>query len=284
MGKIPPQTKEALEKPPGKCVEGKRMVNGVRDENREAEKRIKEYIEASAKSLSKKEERAFKELVLQNEETAKEVFRSTDHTGKAYILIYLNAEGKGADIAKEEAAAWAARMEFTDISALKEQAFCAWLSGETDVMPETMPANKYLMGFPYRKNVELCYLSKVCTFTERLTAYGIKKGYVDMVRGPVREMIREIGISYAYSFLEHTVRMYQISEEDVMQMYSAIYAGAGKAKSEKEFYRSFLDTWLEQDSDSYVAAIEKISKDMRKKIFAILKREGMYPVSPAGGR
>ena len=143
-------------------------------------------------------------------------------------------------------------------------------------MPETMPVNKYIMGFPHRKNVELCYLSKVCTFTERLVAYGVKKGYVDIVRGPVREMMRELDSSYACSFLEHTVRTYQLSEEDVMQMYSAIYAVSGNAKAEKEFYRNFICTWLEQDKDRYLAAIEKISKDMRKKIFAALKRENLY--------
>ena len=133
-----------------------------------------------------------------------------------------------------------------------------------------------MQKFPYRKNVELCYLSKVCTFTERLIVYGIKKGYVDIVRGPVKEMMREIGVPYANSFLEHTVRTYQLSEEDIMQMYSAIYAISGNAKAEKEFYRNFICAWLEQDKDRYLAAIEKISKDMRKKIFAVLKRENLY--------
>ena len=132
------------------------------------------------------------------------------------------------------------------------------------------------MGFPHRKNVELCYLSKVCTFTERLITYGIKKGYVDIVRGPVREMMSELGVPYACAFLEHTVQTYQLPEEDIMQMYSAIYAVAGKTKAEKEFYRDFICTWLEQDKEKYLAAIEKISKDMRKKILAALKRENLY--------
>ena len=89
-------------------------------------------------------------------------------------------------------------------------------------------------------------------------------------------MMREIGVPYAHSFLEHTIRTYQLSEEDIMQMYSAIYAISGNAKAEKEFYRNFICTWLEQDKDRYLAAIEKISKDMRKKIFAVLKRENLY--------
>jgi len=92
----------------------------------------------------------------------------------------------------------------------------------------------------------------------------------------VKEMMHEISVPYAHSFLENTIRTYRLSEEDVMQMYSAIYAGPGKTKAEKEFYRGFLCTWLEQDQDSYLETIEKISKDMRKKIFAVLKREGLY--------
>ena len=43
--------------------------------------------------------------------------------------------------------------------------------------------------------------------SERLIVYGIKKGYVDIVRGPVKEMMREIGVPYAHSFLEHIFSM-----------------------------------------------------------------------------
>ena len=46
-------------------------MNGAAGEKQEAEKRIKEYIQASSMSLSKKEEQDFKELVIHNEETAK---------------------------------------------------------------------------------------------------------------------------------------------------------------------------------------------------------------------
>ena len=126
-------------------MKGKVGMNGAA-ETQEAEKRIKEYIQASSMSLSKKEEQDFKELVIHNEETAKKVFQGSNHTGKVYILIYLNSQGKGADIAKEEAAAWAGQMEFINSNPLEERAFRSWLSGETDIMPETMPVNKYIMG------------------------------------------------------------------------------------------------------------------------------------------
>lgn len=43
---------------------------------------------------------------------------------------------------------------------------------------------------------------------------------------------------------------------------------SGNAKTEKEFYWDFICVWLEQDQDRYLTAIDKISKDMRKKIFA----------------
>ena len=48
-------------------------MNGAAGEKQEAEKKIKEYIQASSMSLSKKEEQDFKELVLRNEKTAKYV-------------------------------------------------------------------------------------------------------------------------------------------------------------------------------------------------------------------
>lgn len=102
-------------------------MNGAAGEKQETEKRIKEYIQASSMDLSKKEERDFKELVIQNEETAKKVFRGSNHTGKAYILIYLNSQGKGADIAKEEAETWAGQMEFINSNVSEEQAFRSWL-------------------------------------------------------------------------------------------------------------------------------------------------------------
>lgn len=72
-------------------MKGKVGMNGAAGEKQEAEKRIKEYIQASSMSLSKKEEQDFKELVIHNEETAKKVFRGSNHIGKVYILIYLNS-------------------------------------------------------------------------------------------------------------------------------------------------------------------------------------------------
>jgi len=41
-------------------------MNGAAGEKQEAEKRIKEYIQASSMGLSKKEEPNFKELVIHN--------------------------------------------------------------------------------------------------------------------------------------------------------------------------------------------------------------------------
>ena len=63
---------------------------GAWKEKREAEKGIKEYIQASGMGLSKKEEQDFKALVLQNEETARKAFRDSNHVGKGYILMRKN--------------------------------------------------------------------------------------------------------------------------------------------------------------------------------------------------
>lgn len=56
-------------------LKGKVYMKVTLEERREAEKRIKEYVQASAQGLNKKEEDDFRKLVIQNEEAAKKVFR-----------------------------------------------------------------------------------------------------------------------------------------------------------------------------------------------------------------
>ncbi len=64
-------------------MKGKVGMNGAAGEKQEAEKRIKEYIQASSMSLSKKEEQDFKELVIHNEETAKKYSEVQTIQGKS---------------------------------------------------------------------------------------------------------------------------------------------------------------------------------------------------------
>ena len=72
-------------------MKGKVGMNGAAGEKQEAEKRIKEYIQASSMGLSKKEEQDFKELVIHNEETAKKVFRGSNPVSYTHLTLPTNS-------------------------------------------------------------------------------------------------------------------------------------------------------------------------------------------------
>lgn len=107
------------------------------EQNKEIEDKITAYAKAGVYSISKKEQADFKRLVLEHEEIAKKVYRETVWS-REHILMFLNAEGKGADIAKEEAGRLAYRYELKNCDDTETQAFQAWLAGDTDEMPEPL--------------------------------------------------------------------------------------------------------------------------------------------------
>lgn len=220
--------------------------------------------------LSKKEEQELKKLVIENEDIAKDIYRTINHINKELILVYLILGGRGEDIAKESARERAYKWGVMNCTEQEEKEFKSWLAGEHDNMPEVMPTNRYIRCLNYHQSVELCYLSKVSTFTERLCAYGMKIGYIDIVKDPVKEMMNCISVDYARSFLENTISKYNISNEDVMQMYSSIYS-IRKTKLEAEFYLSYIQEWLKNDRIEYMKAVNNISGDMRRKILKKLK-------------
>ena len=101
------------------------------EERREIKNKIIVYAEAGVYRITKKEQADFKWLVQEHEDIAEEVYRET-HLSRVHILIFLNEAGKGAGIAKEEARKLAC-------DAGTEQAFWAWLSGDTDEMSKQCP-------------------------------------------------------------------------------------------------------------------------------------------------
>lgn len=220
--------------------------------------------------LSKKEELALKKLVIENEDIAKDIYRTINHINKEFILVYLILEGRGDDIARESARERAYKWGVKNCTEQEEKEFKSWLAGEHDNIPEVMPTNKYIRYLNYHESVELCYLSKVSTFTERLCVYGMRIGYIDIVKEPVKEMMKCISVDYARSFLENTILKYNLSNEDVMQMYSSIYS-IRKTKLEAEFYLSYIQEWLKNDRNEYMKAVNNISADMRRKILKKLE-------------
>lgn len=157
----------------------------------------------------------------------------------------------------------------------EEAAFKAWLAGETDQMPEKMPCNKYVAySFLVETNRRLCYLSQFSIFPERLCAYAFKTGQVTTVKEMVKQMLLCLGTDYTHTFLNNTATRYQLSRKQVMRMYSGIYAGQ-KTKLEKEFYLSYIRTWLENDRAEYLAAIQGLGSEWRRKILTSLRKAGL---------
>lgn len=244
------------------------------EERREIKNKIIVYAEAGVYRITKKEQADFKWLVQEHEDIAEEVYRET-HLSRVHILIFLNEAGKGAGIAKEEARKLAYGYELLDCDAGTEQAFWAWLSGDTDEMPKQMPESRRTVMYNVSiLNQKLCYMSKVSPFTERLCAYAVKKGYVDIWKNPVEEMLSCIGMDYTRSFKHNMAVRYQVEEKELMRMYSAVFAGR-KTKMEKEFYLGFIKEWMEKEKDSYLAVIDKMGVEYRKKIRMALQKEAL---------
>lgn len=237
---------------------------------------IRETMEMylNKQALNAKDTHAFRELVLAHKEVAEDMYRTTKNIHRNQILVYLNAVGEGVKLTNQLAREWAYTLEIVDCTPQQEAEFKAWLSGDCDSMPEQMPRNKYMLYYEYKTNVLLCFMSKASTFTERLCAYGIKQGYVDLVKEPIKEMMRCITVEYANSFIQHMIRTYHILDEDIMQMFSVIYAGPRKTKVEIEYYERYIKKWILEDKDTYKKAILCISKDAQDSVKRKLKKEG----------
>lgn len=84
-------------------------------------------------------------------------------------------------------------------------------------------------------------------------------------------MLLCLGTDYTHTFLNNTATRYQLSNKQVMRIYSGIYAGQ-KTKLEKEFYLGYIRTWLENDREEYLASIGGLGSEWRRKILAALRK------------
>ena len=244
------------------------------DTDKKIEEDIIAYIYKSC--LNKKEEDAFRNLLISNVSIAEKVYKKLNHVKKDRILVHLNSEGKGVELAKQKAIQWAGCFTLVNCTPLEKKEFRSWLAGETDTLPKIMPKNDSPIWYGYLTNVTLCYMSMVCTFTERLCVYGIVSGYVDIAKEPVKEMMRCISVEYATMFLDNVINNYGLTKKDIMQMFSVIYAGARKTKLEEEYYSKYVVTWIKEDKEEYINAISSISKDARDSVFKKLKKVNLY--------
>ena len=83
-------------------------------------------------------------------------------------------------------------------------AFRAWLAGDTDEMPETMPRSKYVAYcFVTETNQRLCQLSQYSPFPERLCAYAVINGQVTTVKYLVEHMLHSMGMDYTLFYEQY---------------------------------------------------------------------------------
>lgn len=235
----------------------------------ESEKAIEKHC--LEMTLGKKNDDEFKTLVLDNEESARIVYdnllyRINPHISYGRILSVLNEAGRGKDLAEAEVKRLAYSFEFLNEKEPNQKELVKWLSGESDTMPIPMPKNKYIMFYNNRTNRELCFMSKVCTYPERLAIYGMMMGYVDIVRGPVKSMLEYISIEYVQDYLNRIENNYPVPKEDIMQMYTMILVAPHKMKKEIELYTPLIVDWLNNDNEQYWNAIAKLSDNYQKKI------------------
>lgn len=78
-------------------------------------------------------------------------------------------------------------------------------------------------------------------------------------------------VNFAVFFYKMRIlqKKYNVDEDDIMMMYSAVYAGRSKIREEKLFYSEYIEKWLAEDKDRYVEVIRRMRGDIRR---SILKR------------
>lgn len=232
--------------------------------------------------LTAPDEKVFTSLVLENEDAAKEVYRSTGgkpgHPLRYKIVTALTNVCRGEDIAREESLALVNRRKFRDCTTEEETAFRAWLLCQTDEKPASMPMEVYVAGFFSRPQYRtICYISKVSEFPARLCVYGMARGYIELFKDTLQQILAEFGIDYARNFINQLVCRYQVPESDLMVMASVIYAGPAKQKLEVQLYREYIDGWVNRDRAGFLASLSATlgGKDWHGKVLKKFEKEGL---------
>lgn len=231
--------------------------------------------------LSARDEKIFLSLVLENEMAAKDVYHAT--SGKSgfpsryKIVTALTSVCKGNEIAREEARSLVQRLTFRDCSYDVECGFKSWLLGESDDMPLSLPMEKNVAGFFVRAQYRtICYISKVSEFPARLCVYGMMKGYIELFKNTLQHIVTEFGIDYARNFINQLVERYNVPDANLMAMVSVIYAGPAKQKAETQLYREYIEGWVNENKDNFLAEISSVlGGDWHKKVLKKLEKDGI---------
>lgn len=231
--------------------------------------------------LNARNDKIFTSLVLGNEAAAKEVYRST--YGKSgfptryKIVTTLTGVCRGEDIAKEEIKDLVQRLTFRDCSPDLENEFRNWLLEEYDVMPLSLPMEKKVQGFFSRQQYRtICYISKVSQFPARICVYGMIRGYIELFKNTLQNILAEFGIDYARTFIDQLVKRYGVADADVMAMVSVIYTGSARTKLETQLYREYIEEWRSSNRDYFISEITSVlGGDWRKKVLKKFEKDGI---------
>lgn len=222
--------------------------------------------------LTKKEEARMNELVTEHEDCAREIYMKLPLVQRARISSILYIQKKGRDLAEIEARQFVDEQELIDCTDEHATNFRRWLTGELETFTEPFPADRCISTLDKKTSSNLCFMSNVHTLPERLWVYGASKGYIDIAREPVKEMIRELGSEYAQEFLKRIQENYPVSEEKQMQIIALIYIAPHKLKKEIELYGAMLQDWIKQKPKEFWHAIAQLDQDKQKKIKNVLSK------------
>jgi len=220
-----------------------------------------------------KEEKALKNLIVNNPEIAEKVYRTAKNKSyrtSFHFLLELAKIGYGKEFIFEKIHRYSYEREFLkgECSPEEEMAVKKWLACDTDDMPKKIPRERCcIVCMGDIENRFLASTSLVSEHVARECVCAFYTGHVDSFKWPVRGMLLEFGEEYTKNFLDNLVERYKISKEDCMLMFTGIYSIGYRVKIETEFYGKFVEEWMKNDEKHYKETISSNSdSDLGKKM------------------
>ena len=209
-----------------------------------------------------------------------------NRTALVYRLI---RAGRCPDIAREEAKYFMQPLHFTpkeyqmelrgyEWSEADEEHTKRWLMCECDDLPAVIPAAwvEFHYFLDEIAGEHFMLLGNLFDFPLRYTAYVYCKcNRVDELKYVFRPYLiscaEGTGDRILAQIREMAKTLFHMTDEEfeilTMQWFALIYCVGPKKKQETQFYKKFIDGWMEQDKDRFLDVIQtKSSKEARKKI------------------
>ena len=113
-------------------------------------------------------------------------------------------------------------------------------------------------------------------FPARICVYGMIRGYIELFKNTLQNILAEFGIDYARTFIDQLVKRYGVADADVMAMVSVIYTGSARTKLETQLYREYIEEWRSSNRDYFISEITSVLVgDWRKKVLKKFEKDGI---------